>query len=248
MGPRRLHLPPRALRVAVVLCTAAAVGLLGWVLWTEVGTDVVADRTQARLLEQWQRTVPQHPDPDASSGVAAARDDASGPVPPEVSFDTPPLGEPVATLRFVDGDTGQRMLRDEDLVIVSGTGYQQLATGAGHYPASPLPATRGNFAVAGHRTTWGAPFNRIDELDTGDLVLVADTRGWTWRYRVVASTIVDPSDTSVIGFDPLGLGRASITLTTCHPKGSARQRLVVHGVLDGQAPTDQADTLLAAGD
>jgi len=114
-----------------------------------------------------------------------------------------------------------------DTIVVQGTSPSALRAGAGHYPNTPLPGQHGNVAIAGHRTTYGRPFNRIDGLKVGDKIVLTTPVG---RYTYAVSRppfITSPFDWSIIAKskDPL------LTLTTCHPKGSARQRLVVRAKL-----------------
>jgi len=109
-----------------------------------------------------------------------------------------------------------------DWAVVEGVGTVELKAGPGHYPATPMPGQPGNAAIAAHRTTYGAPFNRLDELTAGDAVLVTTSQG-EFRYEVRSATVVDPSAAEVL--DPTDDSR--LTLTTCHPEFSARQRLIV---------------------
>jgi sortase A len=110
--------------------------------------------------------------------------------------------------------------------IVEGTGTADLREGPGHYSGTPLPGEAGNAAIAGHRTTYGAPFYRLNELGSGDLITVTTPQG-SFRYVVNKSMDVDPSDVSVI--DPTTTNQ--LTLTTCTPRYSAAQRLVVQAAL-----------------
>lgn len=110
-----------------------------------------------------------------------------------------------------------------DVVVVEGTTQSALRAGAGHYPETPLPCAEGNVSIAGHRTTYGRPFNQLDELKPGD-VIILETPVGDCTYEVsVDPFIVAPSATDVVAntADP------RLTLTTCHPEGSARQRLIV---------------------
>lgn len=121
-------------------------------------------------------------------------------------------------------------------VVVSGTSKSDLQKGPGHYPATPLPGQQGNSAIAGHRTTYGAPFNRLDELKVGDKIILDTLRG-PFTYIVdKPNKVVSPSDVSVINptqdpNDPKKL-LPTLTLTTCHPKYSAAKRLVISASLD----------------
>jgi sortase A len=120
-----------------------------------------------------------------------------------------------------------------DDIVVNGIGVDDLRKGPGHYPATPLPGQQGNSAIAGHRTTYGAPFGNLDQLSNGDVILLRTTQG-SFTYRVYDQRVVDPGDVSVLSPDPNR--PATLTLTTCNPKYSAAQRLVVQATLDSPTP------------
>lgn len=116
-----------------------------------------------------------------------------------------------------------------DVIVVEGTSLAALRAGAGHYPGTALPGTRGNVAIAGHRTTWGKPFNRMDELVRGDRVVLSTPLG-RHVYSVIGRPfVVRPNDWSVINRFPRK--GSWLTLTSCHPEGSADYRIVVRGRL-----------------
>ena len=126
-----------------------------------------------------------------------------------------------------------------DVIVVEGTTPSALRAGAGHYIGTPLPGQAGNVAIAGHRTTFGRPFNRLDEIRPGDEVLL-DSPTTEYVYRAVPSFdgaanphAVSPNDVAVIG--QLTSGHW-LTLTTCTPKGSAAQRLIARFTLVGSQP------------
>jgi sortase A len=120
---------------------------------------------------------------------------------------------------------------DDPYFVVSGVTLDDLRAGPGHYPESAPPGGDGNFAVAGHRTTYGAPFWSLDELQEGDTIHVVDLDGEEWVYEFTEQRVVSPADTWVVGEDPLETGEPTITLTTCHPRFSAAQRLIAWGEL-----------------
>lgn len=132
----------------------------------------------------------------------------------------PPLGSPVGTITIPEIDLS--------MVVVEGTGDAQLQAGPGHYPGTPLPGERGNAAIAGHRTTYLHPFYNLNELVPGDPITIETVQG-IFLYHVTGSEAVPPTDVSVV--DPTR--RPMLTLTTCNPRFSASQRLVVHAVLVG---------------
>ncbi|GAB1819694.1 class E sortase [Herbidospora sp. RD11066] len=127
--------------------------------------------------------------------------------------------------------------------IVEGVEDEHLRQGPGHYPGSAQPGEVGNFVVSGHRTTYSAPFNRIDELRKGDDIVI-DSREARYTYKVTGSKIVEPTEVDMIEPVPGHPGRkaekAVITLSTCHPEYSARQRLIVFGTL---ATTEERDVI-----
>ncbi|HVF20370.1 MAG TPA: class E sortase [Mycobacteriales bacterium] len=127
---------------------------------------------------------------------------------------------------------------DVEVLVVEGTTPAALKAGAGHYVGTPLPGEAGNVAIAGHRTTFGRPFNRMDELGQGDKVYL-DTPFATFEYSVVPAFgghdnpwATSPQDFSVVG-KPSSPEAKTLTLTTCHPKGSARERLILRLTLTG---------------
>ena len=114
-----------------------------------------------------------------------------------------------------------------DAIVVEGTTDSALRAGAGHYPWTPLPCEDGNAAIAGHRTTYSKPFARVDELEIGDRITLETPVG-TCVYEVVRTPFAtSPLDWSVIE----DLEGRYLTLTTCHPEGSARERLIVRARL-----------------
>lgn len=119
-----------------------------------------------------------------------------------------------------------------DVIVVQGTSLSALRAGAGHYPSTPLPGERGNVAIAGHRTTYGRPFARVDELRKGDTIILTTPVG-RYVYKMSRDPwVTDPYDWSVAGPSNDFL----LTLTTCHPKGSARERLIVRAALASGGP------------
>ena len=120
---------------------------------------------------------------------------------------------------------------DRSYVVVEGTGTGDLRKGPGHYPATPLPGQRGTVAVAGHRTTYGAPFRTVDKLRRGDPLRLNMPYG-TFTYEVERTEIVPPTRTSVIR--PVGHDR--LVLSACHPLYSAAKRIIVYARLRGSAP------------
>jgi sortase A len=120
-----------------------------------------------------------------------------------------------------------------DVVVVEGTTPSALKAGAGHYSNSPLPCEEGNVAIAGHRTTYGKPFANVDQLKKGDLVMLETPIG-TCTYALSQDPFVVlpegklSSGKSVVDNTP---GQKNLTLTSCHPKGSASHRIIIRATL-----------------
>lgn len=116
-----------------------------------------------------------------------------------------------------------------DKVVVEGVDDESLKKGPGHYPETAFPGKAGNAVVSGHRTTYGSPFYRLDELKPGDEIIMEDTAGTPHKYKVTEKKIVLPTDLSVV----VPSTDARLTLTTCHPRFSAKQRLIIVAALEG---------------
>jgi sortase A len=114
---------------------------------------------------------------------------------------------------------------------VEGTDTGTLRKGPGHYPTTPLPGERGTSAIAGHRTTYGAPFRRLDKLRRGQRITLDMAYG-RFIYRVERARIVDDQDLSVLR----RVRHNRVILTACHPLYSAAQRIVVFARLMREEP------------
>jgi sortase A len=133
-----------------------------------------------------------------------------------------------------------------DYVVVKGTGTSELESGPGIYPETNFPGIPGTTAIAGHRTTWLAPFRSLDALRKGAPV-VLDMPYARFTYRVIGSRVVLPTDVSVI--DPVGYSR--LVLSACTPPFSASHRLIVFARLISTAPLGAArvrHTSVSAGE
>jgi sortase A len=105
-----------------------------------------------------------------------------------------------------------------------------LNRGPGHVPGTAYPGMPGNVFIAGHRTTYGAPFGPLDQMRNGDKIILVTAEG-KHIYTVYEQRIVDPHDLSVLNQE----GEPRVTLMACHPKFTARQRLLVIGRLSGES-------------
>jgi len=188
--------------------------VLYFLVYQLVGTNAVTSRGQTDLRNELQREW---------SATAAAPKTAN---PKKVVPKRPGIGKALAVLDIPK-------IQLDNKVIVEGVGRDELRKGPGHVPTTVLPGQDGTFGVSGHRTTYGAPFYRLNELAKGDTITVV-TREAVYTYSVTRTAIVRPTDTQVLDnvIGPDNKPKATITLTTCHPRYSARQRLIVFGNLE----------------
>lgn len=189
----------RALRIVGVLFLVVAVaigGYLGWLLW---GTGLTTDRAQNELRPGFERSV-------------GTKDPGKAPAAEQV-VKVP--GQAVAILVIPKIDI--------DMVVVEGTDTESLKKGPGHYSQTAYPwEDSGRVGIAGHRTTYGAPFWSLEKLKPGDRITL-ETEYGIYNYLVTRDVIIDPSESWVL--DPTN--RPTLVLTTCNPRFSASQRLVV---------------------
>lgn len=197
-------------RVVGELCLPVGLVLLlfyAYLLW---GTGAETEREQQVLQRRLGEVFARH-DGHPGSGAGPVR-----------------LGDALALLHI------PRLGEHYRFAVVEGVGPAELRKGPGHYPGTALPGQLGNFVLSGHRTTYAAPFNRIDQLRRGDDIVV-DARDARYTYEVTRKEVVDPGEVDVVDPVPGHPGRrpttAVMTMTTCHPKFSAAQRLIVQSVL-----------------
>jgi sortase A len=226
--------------------TLIATGLLlfGFVAYQLWGTGIETARAQNSLENEFEEllagTPPTTASPTPTSSTPTSVDDTV----PDSSVDTIPTEstpqDTVATTApdaVAEGDPIARIEMPRigvDKIVVAGVDKDDLKKGPGHYPETPLPGQLGNSAIAGHRTTFGQPFFDVDKLDNGDEIIVTTLTG-RYVYRVTGQQIVAPSDYQVIATtDPT---RATLTLTSCHPKYTARERIIIFAELDLDATT-----------
>ncbi len=193
--------------------------------FTTLYTDQQQSQLGDSLAKAWQQPVPT-----AKPGLK----------PIAVDF-----GQGIAVIHIPRiGITGSPRPNGHAWVVVEGVGHEDLKKGPGHYPGTAKPGAVGNVVISGHRTTYGAPFNRVDELHAGDAI-VLETRDTWFTYRLTSEQIVSPSAVEVTYAVPGQRGavptKRLLTLTTCNPKYSATQRLIVHALLESALPKTAGD-------
>ncbi len=220
---------------------AAGVLILLFVVYQLWGTGIQEARSQNQLENEFNDIIATAPAPTTTEApTTIPTTGAATAVAPTVPTTTLPLSTtPPAQVK--EGDPLARIEIPKigvDKIVVAGVALSDLRKGPGLYPFSALPGQIGNAAIAGHRTTYGAPFFRVDELTAGDEIILTTVSG-TFRYLVTEIKIVKPTDFSVLDPTP----DATLTLTSCNPRYSSRQRIVVKAKLD---ETKSDDPLPAA--
>lgn len=241
---------------------AGAVILLfvAYQLW---GTGLSTARAQDRLTREFEQqiaaaSVPSTSTPSTTEASTISPPSTAAPVTAPADLPVPELGDPLGRITIP--------AIDSDFIFVQGVDLKWLKDGPGHFPQTPLPGQPGNAAIAGHRTTYAAPFNRLDELRPGDPITITTAQG-TFTYlvdphqsasgTVSGHVIVGPDDVSILAQGTVN----RLTLMACHPKFSAAQRIVVTATLgsppapatpipvyDGTVTTDASADSLAGGD
>ena len=238
----------KVLNVLGRVCITAGVLILLFVAYQLWGTGIreaqAQDRLEGRFKERLAQASTTTSSSTTSTSSSGSNSDTIATLPPVTAA---PNVEPVK-----EGDPiGQIVIPriDLDAYVVEGVGDDDLKSGPGHYPSTPLPGQKGNAAIAGHRTTYGAPFGSIDELQPDDEITVTTVQG-KFTYKVMKQPdgsghiIVNPDAVEVLNEQP---GKNTLTLTACHPKYSASERIIVFAELKGEAKPAPTPTTTASG-
>ncbi|MEP6979309.1 MAG: class E sortase [Nakamurella sp.] len=268
--------------------------LLLFVVYEVYVTDIFGAQKQAQakesMAQRWATSTPATSDPPA---VPTTEEDSGAVVAPPSDAQ---VVDPAERTRTYDTQIGQGFANlnipvfgaDYGFTVVEGTTAEDLYGNPGHYDDTQYPGELGNFAVAGHRVSKGAPFNALGTLNSCDAIVIEtqqewfvyrvlpmpeEAAGWNAAARsgcadvapltgaysgVVGREIVDPSDYAQVlpiphvdATGPEAVAAASqrlITLTTCHPQFSDRERMIIHGVLtrtyaktDGFVPAELSE-------
>ncbi|QBR75282.1 class E sortase [Microbacterium sediminis] len=205
-----------------------------WQLW--IG-DIIygAERNEqgSQMSQEWAQSEPEPP--------VATTDPDTG----QQTFAPPVLEEPADGERF----GVMRVPRwGEDYAMPMAGGVTRPVTldpiGIGHYPGTEMPGEVGNFALAGHRTTFGKPFADIATLRIGDAIVIETEEGWfTYRFRTLE--YVQPNEVDVLLDVPqqpdVPANARYITLTACSPKFSLAERIVAYGVFESFQPRAEGE-------
>lgn len=221
----------------LMVIAGALIGL--YVVWELFYTDVAAGQQQSEVLHDldWAQTEPITADPTEASGPTIIADEFKQDPSTAPVMDEPAFTETFATFWV------PRWGGDYIKPISEGTTRRDVldTLGIGHYEGTAMPGALGNFAISAHRTTYGKPFSRIDELQEGDALVVQTEEAW-YVYRVTGHDIVVPTAVEVIAPVPNEPGAQPdghyITLTSCHPRFSASHRYIVWGELEYWAPVE----------
>ena len=179
-------------------CITLGVLILLFVAYQLWGTNLAEARSQNDLQDTFRTVLEREP------------------ADPRLALPPTPEGEAVAIIKLPKINV--------EKAVVEGVKVEDLKKGPGHYPDTPLPGQPGNAAIAGHRTTYGAPFNQLDKMSPGDKVVVTTKQG-AFDYEVMEVKVVSPRAVEVL--EPTDDNR--LTLTTCHPRYSASQRMIADG-------------------
>ncbi|MFG6444599.1 class E sortase [Microbacterium sp. P06] len=232
--------PKRRRRVSVigvigeVLMTAGVIIFLyvAWQMWIgDLITGAQANADAHSLSQQWEEEY----------------EDQADPVPPTEQSETEPVfAEPPVLPQPADAETFAAMYiprfgADYTREIAGGTTRPRTldTNRIGHYTDAAMPGEVGNFSLAAHRTTYGAPFNRLAELHVNDAIVIETPDGWyTYRFRTLQ--YVKPSEVDVLLDVPqapeVPAGERYITLTSCSPMFSLAERIIGYGLFEGFTP------------
>lgn len=216
--------------VGQTLITLGVVVLL-FIVYEAFITDIFTAQKQEQLSEDLQKEWKDSPT-----------------VGQETNFADVPVGDAFAVMRV------PAFGADYAQVVVQGTTNEALEKGPGHYSDTAGPGEVGNFSIAGHRVGKGSPFLNLDRLKPGDPIVFETQANW-YVYRVIGNKdsgdytdpafggikgqfVTNPEDYAVIapvpGDESATPTQRLLTLTTCHPKFSAAERMIIHAYLDGE--------------
>ncbi|MGA8218194.1 MAG: sortase [Solirubrobacterales bacterium] len=213
----------RFLRISSVMLITAGLVVLSdaglTLLWQEPLSAAYGAFKQGQAADQLNQLESQYPTPADLSAISGVRG---------VSRKARVLADRFKP-HLVEGHAIGRIKIDRiglNIVVVQGTDTASLEKGPGHYRNTPIPGQPGTVAIAGHRTTYLAPFRHIDQIRDGDPIRVEMPYA-AFTYTVEKHEIVDPSDVGIIK----SVGYDRLVLTACHPPYSAAHRYAIFAKL-----------------
>jgi LPXTG-site transpeptidase (sortase) family protein len=229
MGQKRIKI----YRILLYILIAVGFGLIFWPVYT----NFIASRGMSEELTEWEEEsledsgeeiISTEKDPELETEAVDAdqvgSEDAEDNPVMEMIQDGPDIeiqSELTAEDFFPMKITIPKI--ELEYLVLEGTDSVTLKKGAGHESVTPLPGEEGRCTISGHRTTYGAPFNRVDELEEGDLIYLESLDNKFYVYSVTALEVVKPTDVWILE----GTEKEELLLTTCHPKYSAATRLII---------------------
>lgn len=210
------------LKILIAILIIAGLGLL---LYPFI-TNIIASRQKSEILSQWEEKeeiveTNQVLEETQNEEEFSPEEEAIIEWSEEISKQAEPVEEPVIEDYFPLKITIPSI--EVRWIVNEGTDRETLKKGPGHIIGTPFPGEIGRCTISGHRTTYGAPFNRIDELIEGDLIYLETIMGKTLTYVVTAQEIVRPTDVYILEGDD----KRELLLTACHPKYSAAYRIII---------------------
>jgi sortase A len=197
----------KALRTTGNVFIFLGLSILFFVLYELVGTSIVTKARQRDLQADFQAEL-----------------DQTSPLNPAFTGTLPVPGNTRSAVKALARIKIRKI--GVNAIVEEGVTLERLAYGPGHYPQTKLFGQKGVTGVAGHRTGWGAPFFNLDRLARGDEVIVETTNA-TYTYRVTDMIVVTPSHSEVLDGNPKSKAAQQLVLTTCTPKFTAKNRLIV---------------------
>jgi len=212
----------KILIISIALIAAAGLSFLLYPAFT----NIVGSIRQDEAISEWETLKEAKSEEEAEPVEEETREVVTEEVPAKEEID-------IITEEAVDYST----LTPEDFfplkmiipvvelefIVYEGADRQTLKSGPGHIPETPLPGDVGRCTLSGHRTTYGAPFNKIDSMEEGDLIYLETIGMGTFIYAVTGLEIVKPEDVYILK----STGKKELLLTSCHPEYSAKERIIL---------------------
>jgi LPXTG-site transpeptidase (sortase) family protein len=201
-------------------------------------TNVISDVRKAGTLSEWEAQKEASSEEEAVSEDITTEDDGESDViveEPEIPVDDTQEEAVDYSILTADDFFPLKIIIpaiDLEWIVNEGSDRQTLYEGPGHIIDTPLPGDVGRCTFSGHRTTYGAPFNKIDDLVEGDLIYLETIKGEIFTYAVTGLEVVYPKDVYILE----GSEKRELLLTSCNPEYSAAERIIVISELVNMYP------------